>query len=344
MWYVTLTSPDGPRNVLARVKTDKGVTGSTVVEVGPQPVTISFGDPGMAEQFIRPSIQFAGDGESPVIAEGSLRVTRVEVSYRRPVDPARCADPLFRQLRNVHCIEGPRVIREYNSQRAWYAEVEFTLAAMTPWRYTDEFLVAAHKVGELEPTFPGAVVRRSPRTLRECNERNLVRYVVDPDCPQPPKPPIAKPPASSCSDPTTPVKTWLVSIPETAVPAWADAVPVIRLSTGAAPVRRCRIRFVSTIFPTDPAVENLDPCRVCGEFVVDYIPKNSTFVIDGMREIAYLELPGGATSSAGHLLSGPTPDTLFSWPLLSCGIGYVAVLDVQDTDIVDVSLSLAHRE
>jgi hypothetical protein len=44
-----------------------------------------------------------------------------------------------------------------------------------------------------------------------------------------------------------------------------------------------------------------------------------------------------------HLLSGIGSE-VFTWPLLTCGMGYYMLIDVDVNTLVNVSLSVANRE
>jgi hypothetical protein len=157
--------------------------------------------------------------------------------------------------------------------------------------------------------------------------------IVDPDCapiPDPPRPPVID---VSCVDTPTTWRRYQVQVADTLVPEWFDAVPVIRLQTGASDVRQVRIRFYPN--PLAAPIGALDPCSYCGEFVVTYIPANSLMVIDGIRQWVTVTNTAGVVSTANHLLASSDGGPV-SWPLLGCGVGYTLVVDVSPTDVADL--------
>lgn len=287
-------------------------------------------------------------------ATGSIIVEGVIVHRRTDVNPRECGDEATRNFYDVMTVDGPSTIREFTTSRGWFREVDFILRAGKPYRYGAEKSIVTLRNGIVDDAIAGARVIKTGYTIGECepHPRDNTDYwptqggvvaVFDPDCPMPPRPPIVAPPDSSCVEPTGNIISTIITIPDGIVPQWMDATPVVRLSTGANPVRRCRVRVIAApAIPDRP--QDIQPCNACGDFVIDYIPPNSTFVLDGRRQQAYIELPGDQVAPGGHLLSGPDPSRLFSWPVLTCGSAFLAVLEAQDHDFVDAELTLTNRE
>ncbi len=158
--------------------------------------------------------------------------------------------------------------------------------------------------------------------------------LLDPDCATidpPPRPPTI---AISCVETPTEWRRYEVTVPEDLVPTWFDAVPVVRLSTGDSAVKQVRVRFYPN--PLGAPVQALDPCDYCGEFVVTYIPANSTMTLDGIRQWVSVVDADGLTRTANHLLASSDGGPV-SWPLLGCGVGYTLVVDVAPATVVDLS-------
>jgi hypothetical protein len=165
----------------------------------------------------------------------------------------------------------------------------------------------------------------------------------DPNCVVIPAAPRAPSVPNSCLEAPT---TWLrhtTVIPPSAVPPWSEAVPVVTLTTGASEVRQVRVRFYANPFGEQMA--DINPCNFCGEFVVSYIPPDSTLTVDGVMETASISVAQTATQPALSLLYGSDGGPVI-WPTLSCSIPYVMTVDVSPSrsDGMDVRLAIARRE
>lgn len=157
--------------------------------------------------------------------------------------------------------------------------------------------------------------------------------IIDPDCPTVPDPP--RPPGIvwDCVSTPTRWRRYVGHVHSDLVPMWGDAVPIVKLNTGDAPVRQARVRFYAN--PLEGPLEALNPCDYCGEFVVTYIPPGSQMVIDGIRQwVTVINDQTGNTATGNHLLvasdGGPV-----TWPLLGCGTSYLMVVDVDEAVDVD---------
>jgi hypothetical protein len=282
-------------------------------------------------------------GQVPV----EITLHSASLTYHEEVDPKTCADPAQRSLRNVFTLQASEPMREFTTSRGVFRTVNFLLAAMTPRTYGIEVPIAGSYGGKIIGEYPGASTFRSAITLGDCpiddHRRHHMPAVIDPACPPIPAPPRAVSSEEKCygSNIPEPVKTTVILIPSTAIPLWKDVVPRLTFKTWARPIRGTRVRFVKTPMQVR-SVDDLDPCAACGEFIVDYAPPNSTFVIDGSLEKAWVEGESGMKSPATNLLSGKK-GRLYDWPVLTCGGGYAVIVDVRDSDIVEVSLSLFGR-
>lgn len=180
-------------------------------------------------------------------------------------------------------------------------------------------------------------------SFREITQESA-SVLVDPALPATPAPP---------RPPTIPdlaieeINEWLryyAVIPAGNVAVWADTVPTFELSTGAEAIRQLRVRFFANPFDREP--DEVDPTSYCGEFLVSYLPANSTLTVSGVSEQAWVSVSGGAPIPANQLLYG-TDGAPMEWPELSCGISYVVAIDVPPTESLDnleIELVVNRRE
>lgn len=172
-----------------------------------------------------------------------------------------------------------------------------------------------------------------------------VNPLIDPDLPVVPAPPRAPVIYDSALDYTQ--TNWLryyLPIPAGNVALWAGTVPTITFATKTEDIRQMRVRFFPNPFSRDP--EQLDPMDYCGEFLLSYLPSNSTLTVSGMVERATAQVAGAAPVAADHLLYG-TGGTPMTWPELSCGIAYVMTVDIlpsETIDNLDIELVVNRRE
>lgn len=259
--------------------------------------------------------------------------------------PDQCVVPYERHMLGVSCIEGPLLTTIHESNcgtQIW--EVEFTLYAGVPGPYGT-------------PRWVGCVNDQSDLPSRligddNCSADNGPQPIQDPDCrvPLPPRPPTV--PDLCITDPDQ-WRRYQFDVPDPYIPEWADTVPILTINTKKEDVRQLRIRFYANPFGKLRPDLIDESCDFCGEFLVSYIPKNSTMVIDGMERSAIITTHDGATATAfnsrvwtaSHLLygSGGMP---MSWPILTCGTGYAMTVDVVPDKIthLEICLCLATRE
>jgi hypothetical protein len=264
------------------------------------------------------------------------------MEFRTDPPEDACFQKYARQLRGVTCIGGPVTIQEYEPTNGAMETVEFSFSA-APYVYglpTSVLSVAGSTVRKDVRT---ADVFQLSKTVPICTLPKQPKLVVDPDCPPIPVAPRSNAAITSCAKDPPFHTSYALAIPDSLIPLWAEAVPILSLRTGAVAARKAQVRFMPRPFPTQAPVD-LDPCSVCGEFVIDYIPPNSTFTLNGMEERAYITQPGGKVTDANHLLSGMSATTLFQWPVLTCGTGYLALVDITTEGVGQFDLSIAVRE
>jgi hypothetical protein len=332
-WRVTGT----PRTVVvAEVLTETGLVNTVTYTLRAGVNQLEVGDRGVGERLAYTRLRVLTD-------DATLRLVSLAHTYRTPGDPNVCFDTASRRLRRVQCIAGPTVVEKYEAQSAFLLKVEFTLLAGTPFVYGATTPLLRTVNGTLTSAAAGVGYYEAEKTLPLCPRPTTSALVQDPDCPPVPLPPRAPVVSSSCTTLPTFYRPVVVDIPESVIPLWQDVVPVLSLTTGAKALRGVRVRFVPRPIPGQQPID-LDPCSACGSFGISYVPPFSTFTLDGTIERATITQPGNKTSSAAHLLTGVTDDDLFWWPAMTCGTGYLAVIETQGSTLADIALSVAVRQ
>lgn len=250
---------------------------------------------------------------------------------------------VLRHVRDVTCISGPEPINEYNLRSGGHMiEVEVTFVAGTPHLYSDPISVAKAEGTTLTAVDPTASIF-SVSTLPACAFEPTVLPLLDPDCPVVPDPPYVPALGTQfCAPEPATFFSYAIHIPASMLHAWNDAVPTLTITTGEQAVRHVRIRFLPRI-PETANVANLDPCSACSSFIIHYIPGSTVAVVDGMTERVSMQRSNASAQAAEHLLTGVGTD-VFEWPVLSCGIGYYCLVDVDVNSIIGLELSISHRE
>lgn len=252
------------------------------------------------------------------------------------VDP--CGDlatQYWRQLYNVGLLamEEPTDVRKVAG--GWLGQVTFTVAAGDPFIYRDPVLMAiGPQPDQILPDYsdPGVPV--------DCAETS--DCLRDGTCPPPPAPVLPPIPVDICY-PTGPFTAGRVvlPLPDGRVPAWAEKVPLILIRSGSTKLERLTIRWYGNPTERECTADFLDPCAACAEVNIAFIPANSTLTIDGRREIASVDCPGGPgliTAEPALYGRGGTP---FVWPVFGCGDGMcLEVIAKSGTVAADASIEI----
>lgn len=243
-----------------------------------------------------------------------------------------CVSAYRRSMFSVSVITAPKVLSQRVREGAVVREVSFLLLAETPHIFGEPVFT-----GAIESFVVGYAVDENPCVA------TAVTPIADPDCPPVPMLALAPVIADECLTLPAEWSRFLMDIPPTVVPLWTEAVANIALTTLSGPVRLLRIRFYPN--PFGYPMSDLEECSFCGEFIVSYIPANSTMTLDGTISRAEVSVSGGPQRPASHLLygSGGAP---FTWPTLSCGTGYIMVVDVDSatTPSIRLAVDLIGRE
>jgi hypothetical protein len=274
-----------------------------------------------------------------------MQIAQVITFARYELTDDECANEFYRYLRRVACIDGPRVRRTATPHGGGVLKwVEFTIASEVPYLFGAPIIAASGpSTNIVEQVTPFKVVRLAGN-IEEC-DRVEPGPLLDPLQAIQPPPPAA---ATSINDTfrNSQIKAaqnrpHALVIPADTVPQWANVVPIVSI-TAATDVRFVRVRFLPMPFeslaPTD-----LDPCSACGSFEIAYIPAGATFVIDGTDMTGSAEI-GGTSRDANHLLTSLTGTGTPSWPTLTCGVGYLCVIDTRDQSLSSVKIELVARE
>lgn len=270
-----------------------------------------------------------------------------EVDVERE-DPTECLEDYWRTFRSVTTTTGPSVLRKSelpDGSAAW--TVQFTLVAAVPYAYGSERIVVPTLMAD---TAAGLAGTQSPPLLQNddsdlcTSDIGPMSLLHDPNYPPPTAPPVV--PNVELDHFALPSlwNRYAAQIDSALVPGWAEVVPRIELQSGADGARFVRFRFYADPIETF-SVADLDPCSYCGEFVVPWVPPDTTLVIDGSDESITAIMPGDIRVPAASLVYGSDGGP-FEWPALSCGIAYAMTMDVDTSGFPprEVSLSLFRRD
>lgn len=336
IYHWKITSASVGTTIAIEAMSETGVMATVTAAVPVTGGTYTVSDRGISDKKSWSRLRVtSAPGEQVVIAS-------VDMDYRTDPPEDACFSKYARQLRKASCIDGPRTIREYEPSSGAMEEVEFSFST-APYVYGLVTPVLSVKGSTVKKDVRTAEVFELSKTMAVCTVPKRAALIRDPDCPAIPVPPRSNVAVASCKPDPAYQSSYALSIPDELIPLWAEAVPILSLTTGSIAARKARVRYVPRPLPGQAPVD-LDPCSACGEFVIDYIPAHSTFTLDGVEERAYITQAGGVVTDAGHLLSGMTPTTLFTWPVLTCGTGYFAIVDISTEGVQQFDLSIAVRE
>jgi hypothetical protein len=221
----------------------------------------------------------------------------------------------MRSLFGVGLLEGPSVSSlEYLPDGAILAKVTYTLIAATPYIYREPILASQTWVNLIDGT---PVVVDPDAVYDECTEAQPCPD--DPLCQTPALPARVPVPVDECypTGPGTFLRT-IISLPTPDVPNSLGLVPVLELETGTLDIRRLVVRFRASLTGTD-CDDPADPCSVCSDLQVPFLPANSFLSVDGRTRTALLECiqePLGSVTTR-PIVYGARGDA-FQWPVFAC--------------------------
>jgi len=247
-----------------------------------------------------------------------------------------------RTLIQVARVSGPTetnrvaVGRGCTGKKALIAEVEFVLVAEVPCIWGQPVLVAG----------PTPFVAPAPGGGCDINWQIVGTCTPEADCcpscgsdplctgTTPPRAPI---PVLGCGGCVTRLSTAKVEVSVAAglVPAYANVVPLVTISSGSADARRVGVRMAPR--PATGGCPDITECASVGEVNVSWQPAGSTLTLDGRRRAASLACP-----PAGQSVRVLGPDGgIATWPALpTCGTG-VCIEVLADADYVAADASVS---
>lgn len=149
----------------------------------------------------------------------------------------------------------------------------------------------------------------------------IIDPLADPSCPPVPTPP--RPPSidESCGDPVQSWSRFFYAISSTGIPEALDMIPEITLKADQV-LDAARISLLPNPDALDPGALATEPVA---SWVLAYLPANTPITINALNQWVTASI-GGQELPADHLLSGMAGQPL-TWPTLTCGQGYVLVVD-----------------
>lgn len=252
------------------------------------------------------------------------------------------ATQYWRSLYNVGLLdmEDPTNVKRVSG--GWLAEITFTMAAGNPNIYREPVVVAdGPRPDQILPNY------EDPGVPPHCLEP--VDCLKDPiaDCPPPPAPPMPPVPVDRCwpTGPFTAARV-IMPIPRDTLAVWLESVPLISINSGSRTLRRVTLRWYENPLGHDCATD-LNPCGACAEVNIAYIPRQSTFVLDGRTETVSVDCPGGTGASTAEPAVYGRGGTPFVWPVFSCDSGACLEIIAQANSIADdiyIQVAYVQRE
>lgn len=212
-------------------------------------------------------------------------------------------------------------------------------AGHSPWRGGESVLQddAMVSIGELLDWFSGDTsntaqfayswlgAANASESQREALDPDDFDPLADPDCPPLPLPPTAPVISDDCLDEVGTWRRYWAIIPANQVSEWLALVPTIYVTTGPLAARQVRIRVYRNPDGLDPSA--FPATEWDAEQIISYIPPLTVLTLDGVAQRVWAEVNGGDSLSADRLLYG-TGGGPATWPVLSCGTGYLISFDV----------------
>lgn len=270
-------------------------------------------------------------------------------------DPARRGDELERTLYQCRLLEGPTQESIAPIRGGVMSRVTWTIKAGIPYWYHRPAVVWTLSETRPEDYFTRVVGNwNSQKVYTDCAEavddNNCLVPPPDANYPCPPLtvPVVATPPRDPCYKGDFYRNGWqtLYRIPPGVAPSWFEKTPIIELDNGNRQIRSLLIRWRANplgLPPTDP--DHLDPCGVCAELWIPYLPPFAKLLVDGRRQVATVECVGD--KRAEPVLYGKGGG-IYAWPVLECSTAMFLELvtdgDYGESKGLDLTISLAARQ
>lgn len=246
--------------------------------------------------------------------------------------PDDCLDDYIRMFRLATVTEGPTVSAKHtmgDGGTAW--EVQFTITCGVPWSYGAEQVIY-DSPGEQFPS--GSVIDNTPTCPDE-----VIPDLLDPWCPVVPKAPTVPKVNLACFSIPDNWDRYVFPITRHAIRVWQDAVPKVSIHTGDSEFHNIRLRWYADPLSRGETLNNpmqaVNQCDFCADFLITYIPPNSTFTLDGSEETVTCTVLTSKNrqklKNASSLVMA-TDGGPFEWPVISCGYAYLLCVDVRHAD------------
>jgi hypothetical protein len=279
------------------------------------------------------------DGGTPDVLEVSSIVTP-------PVfDLTTCLPEYQRFFYGVSFTTGPTLTQKLTTtsgQVAW--AVEFTAVATDPMEYGP--LVPVYQ-GFLDPGVSNPYVGDAASGAVWDDDGYVTsdpacpvvtfQPITDPGCALLVPPPAAPSVSTSCADWPVNFTRRMLTIPAQNIPAWTLVVPTFSVHCDQA-VSNLRVRFYAD---SDNDLAPDDLCSPLADLLFSYIPAASTLTFDSVDHAVYVDTDG-MPRRRGEAIMSNTDGGPVTWPILSCGYGWVVTVDMeqhQPLPTMDLSLT-----
>lgn len=111
-------------------------------------------------------------------------------------------------------------------------------------------------------------------------------------------------------------------------PEWFEKVPIIQVHSGGRDMHRVTVRFHANP-RSQPLGDELDPCDMCGEITLPWIPAKTKVTLDGRTQSVDVQCADGSQISSDVQLYGPNGG-LLQWPAFDCGMPLFVEVIAQD--------------
>lgn len=262
--------------------------------------------------------------------------------YDPDITDVSCLDDYLRYFYMGTTVTGPTVTAKNNlSDGSVVWQITWTVVFGNPFEYgAAEPIVVEFLNQNTIPNVAGGTYDDNGHIFTEvaCPGPAYVP-IFDPLCPDLVLPPPTPSVPLGCFTAPANWRRFDFAIPDSYIPGWTSVVPQINVVVGAVEVRNLRFR----IFPTGINVDS-EPCAYISDFLISYIPQNSTLNIDGVNQSVDV-VTTGQSRRADSLVYDSAGFPLI-WPELSCGTGYLVVVDalqVQTPNLPFINFALVPK-
>ncbi|WP_221213633.1 hypothetical protein [Prauserella sediminis] len=292
----------------------------------------------------------------PPAATPSEPCTTALYSRAAPVDfdAAARGDELERTLFRCRLLEGPEIASMTRIQGGVTAEVTWTIKAGVPYWYHRPTVLWALSNTDLDDHWTAVALNwDSQQIYADCERVEQDNSCLTPppdanyDCPPLDTPIVPRPPKDPCYKGDFYPNAWrtLYRIPAGRTDSWLEKAPVFEIANGDRQMRSLMLRWHSNPAELPPHPDNLNPCGVCAELWIAYLPPYATLYVDSRRQVATVDCAGSRT--AEPILFGQNGG-VYTWPTLECSTGMYLEMVIDGrygvSQGLDLTISLAERQ